>query len=602
MNPVARISSWRRKPPAEFAQLALLLAPAALLFAGGFVRRWIGDDGFINVRVAKQLLAGHGLVFNHGERVEAITSPLWTLLIAAAGGVGLRIEAAAAWLGLALSALGMLLASLASLRAQRRLAASDAWFIPLGAVAYAAVPAGWDYVTSGLENGLGLGWFGLSALLTFEAISEPRAKSHLHASFVLGLAPLVRPDYVVLGAPLGLLLVVTSPSRRALFATVALAALPGLVWQLFRMGYYAALVPNTALAKEAFEARWAQGLHYLRHLVRPYGLQLPLMIVLALQLTNLRHLWESERRRASLFILAVALGGVLHGLYVVRLGGDFMHGRMLLPALFAIFSSFAFLRFERPIVWRGAGHVVACLVVLVWATVCAARFRTPRDNQDGIGDERGWHAREARRRNPVRLSHYKHFFFYDESLPLKEEIVYGCEPREGALEPGSDVPCRKILLLHPEDEAFPGNRRSFPLAPGVVPDEVVAVVSMPPLGIAGNLLGLRVNLVDPYGLADPHAARMRLVARARPGHEKYFSPVWLAAKFALPGVLKDRNVEVAAEVLRCPLPEELTRATRDELTWERFVANLRLAYTLHTLRIPEDPHEAKRELCGAAAP
>jgi len=56
------------------------LAPSA----PGWRQRWIADDGLIEARVVRQILAGHGPVFNPGERVEANTSALWTWLLAAA--------------------------------------------------------------------------------------------------------------------------------------------------------------------------------------------------------------------------------------------------------------------------------------------------------------------------------------------------------------------------------------------------------------------------------------------------------------------------------------------------------------------------------------
>ena len=40
------------------------------------------DDPFITYRYAANLLAGHGPVFNIGERVEGFTSPLHLLLMA----------------------------------------------------------------------------------------------------------------------------------------------------------------------------------------------------------------------------------------------------------------------------------------------------------------------------------------------------------------------------------------------------------------------------------------------------------------------------------------------------------------------------------------
>src|SRR4051794_35495306 len=64
------------------AQLAVLLAPALVMLALGWHRRWLNEDAFINLRVVDQLFAGHGPVFNAGERVEAYTSPLWLGVLA----------------------------------------------------------------------------------------------------------------------------------------------------------------------------------------------------------------------------------------------------------------------------------------------------------------------------------------------------------------------------------------------------------------------------------------------------------------------------------------------------------------------------------------
>lgn len=49
------------------------------------MHRWVSDDGLITLRVASQVLAGHGPVFNIGERVESSTSAAWTWLLVAAG-------------------------------------------------------------------------------------------------------------------------------------------------------------------------------------------------------------------------------------------------------------------------------------------------------------------------------------------------------------------------------------------------------------------------------------------------------------------------------------------------------------------------------------
>ena len=57
---------------------------------------WLTDDAFISFRYARNLLEGHGLVFNPGERVEGYTNFLWVLELAALWGLfGLRPEYAA---------------------------------------------------------------------------------------------------------------------------------------------------------------------------------------------------------------------------------------------------------------------------------------------------------------------------------------------------------------------------------------------------------------------------------------------------------------------------------------------------------------------------
>ena len=48
----------------------------------------VQDDAFISFRYAANLLDGHGLVYNPGERVEGYTNFLWTLLLAGAMGLG----------------------------------------------------------------------------------------------------------------------------------------------------------------------------------------------------------------------------------------------------------------------------------------------------------------------------------------------------------------------------------------------------------------------------------------------------------------------------------------------------------------------------------
>ena len=63
------------------------------------------NDAFISFRYARNLLEGHGLVFNPGEYVEGYSNFLWILELAALWGVfGLRPEHTAPWLSVACTA------------------------------------------------------------------------------------------------------------------------------------------------------------------------------------------------------------------------------------------------------------------------------------------------------------------------------------------------------------------------------------------------------------------------------------------------------------------------------------------------------------------
>ena len=63
------------------------------------------DDAFISFRYVRNLVEGHGLVFNIGERVEGYSNFLWVLELAALWKLfGLRPENAAPWLSVVCTA------------------------------------------------------------------------------------------------------------------------------------------------------------------------------------------------------------------------------------------------------------------------------------------------------------------------------------------------------------------------------------------------------------------------------------------------------------------------------------------------------------------
>jgi arabinofuranosyltransferase len=173
----------------------------------------MADDGYIYVRVVDQLLAGHGPVFNQGERVEATTSPLWLGILSVTKLVLPTISAPwiAVLLGMLFSLVGLAFAQWGSnklWKSERRI------MLPLGSVVVVALPPFWEFATSGLETGLAFAWLG-ACFWSLVRLLPPRderrgprqtefptSNSKLPAiappmwlPVLIGLGVLIRPDF-----------------------------------------------------------------------------------------------------------------------------------------------------------------------------------------------------------------------------------------------------------------------------------------------------------------------------------------------------------------------------------------------------------------------
>ncbi|MGH9182250.1 MAG: hypothetical protein ACRDZ9_00220 [Acidimicrobiales bacterium] len=572
---------------ARFSAAASLTVPPAFLAGAGWARRWVAEDAFITLRVVDQIFAGNGPVFNAGERVEAATSPLWTSLLAGSRLLlPVPVERLSVLLGLGLTLAGLLLATLASLRLVR-LSHRSGPVVPLGALVVVAVPPMWDFATSGLETGLTFCWLGgcfwlLARHRPGPGTRPPPRGLSLAGAATMGLGPLVRPDLAVFSvAFLVALLAVTGGSWRRRGALLGAGLALPLLYQVFRMGYYAALVPNAAFAKEASMARWSQGWYYLGDLVGTYRLAVPLAVVGALALALAVRL--SRRGGASALLLgAPVVGALLHGAYVVRVGGDFMHGRLLLPALFGLAMP------VMVVVAGGALRLGAAATVLAWAATSAG-LRPPYDpvGPGMIADERRFYADAASQPNPVVVADYG----------ASEWAQMGREARSWA------VAGRGLLALRPAGQPA----HLLDLDPGL---GIGAAVASGNVGILGFAAGTDVGVVDLLGLGDSLGGRILLTQRQRPGHEKVLDPAWVVARLAargaaLPATVSPTGVAAARRALRCGQLAELLEATQAPLTPTRFLTNMAQALHLHGLRVDNDPRRAERQLCrgpGRAPP
>lgn len=574
----------------------VLSIPIFTVAALAWHRRWMSDDGFINVRVVENLFAGHGPVFNVGERVEVGTSTLWLVLLSLGHAVTpfLAISRVAVYGGLLATVLGLVAVTVGASVLWRRLGRGGP-FLPLGTVVLAALPPFWDFATSGLETGLAFLWLGGSFLLLALRLASvpPRggerrpAWQPLWPALVIGLGPLVRPDLTLIAAALGLALLAQSRRSWTSWAGAAAVAfaLPGL-YEVLRAGYYATLVPNTALAKGAGSSMWAEGLRYVADFAGLYVLALPLLVTALI--LGAPALAATLRRRdlaAAALLAAPVLGGVLHALFVIRVGGDFMHGRFLLPATFSILMPVAVVA-TGSVLRERLQVLVPLLVVVPWAVVVAAEVRPDYSGvgAGGIADERSFYSTYSGKPNPVLIGDYELAAggrgFHAQGVAARDRAARG-----------------ERLLLDGGPQIVDEGGIQYPVADGYG-----LVVRTGNIGVFGVVAGPRVFVADGLSLASALGARLEvpLAADARIGHAQVVPLEWDLARYAQPSAQDPQPVQDARAALQCTDLARLDAAITAPMTPGRFLRNLRDAPSLTRLSIPLDPAEARATFCGPA--
>ncbi|MCB9507061.1 MAG: hypothetical protein H6698_07405 [Myxococcales bacterium] len=568
------------------------MAPAVLL-TGGWLHRWTSDDGLIFVRVARMIQAGYGPVFNPLERVEAATSALWPWWIVALDLLPGDVEWAMVFGSLALTAVALVVAQWAALRWHAAgVAGTTGLALPVGALAYAGLPVAWDFATSGLETPLSLIWLAVTWAILLAPVSGGRRSLRgwaVRAAWV-GLAPLVRPDLALYGLPALLWLAgcarVQHPGRLAVLAVAAGAGALPVGWQVFRMGFYAAVVPNTALAKSAADARWDQGLRYLGDFVGTWWLAWPLLLVAAALMAGLGRAGNRGSRLAASLLPAM---GALHALYIVRVGGGFMHGRMLLLPLFAILLPAMALPVLDGICRRV--RVLSAVGVVAWVAWAGAAPRSALDHGHGIADERRAYITLSDTQHPVTAADHRNSRWGRDGAGIGELVAERCVDH-----------CEPIVLddrdLRTSQVVERGGLRAFPGQPWLG-DRVGVVAARRAIGALAVLAGDRAHIVDLHGLADPIGARLPADPQGRVGHAKTLPAAWVLARFAaIERIPEDSPVAAARTALTCGGPlTDLHAAVTEPMTAQRFGKNLRLAVELRGLRVPQDPFEAAMELC-----
>ena len=376
--------------PRRFQTVALLvlLALLALGLARAAALAWVCDDSFISIRYAQNLLDGHGLVYNAGERVEGYTNLLWTLLLAALMSLGVAPLAAAKLPGIvAYAALALGLAHW-SWRQSRD---GSRPFLPLAAGLVLISNDFHVWATGGLETMLFTA-LAVQALLLTRFASRSTRSAWL-AGALFGLLVLTRPDGLLFAAA-GVVSYWIPPGRfppgtrmRRSLATLVpvLAVLVVLVpWKL---AYYGDLLPTAFYSKSALRPYYSQGIIFVGvYLVKNWYLLVAGLLAL-LAFATRRDEVSPESRWDDRFLLGSC---ALFTAYLVHVGGDFMFARRLLPA-----APLLFLVIENRVArWPNPRTSLALAGLALMAAALPLPLFEHWSRINGIGDERRFYPAE----------------------------------------------------------------------------------------------------------------------------------------------------------------------------------------------------------------
>lgn len=320
----------------------LAIAPALLLLWAQVAVVWpfCSDDAFISLRYSERLLAGEGLTWTDGERVEGYSNLLWVLLCTGLGGLGLDLVDAARLLGIVATTLGFV--ALARALLPRDLpTAGLAATAPLLATATQPL-LGWT--CAGLEGPLSFallawGFGGLVRHMADERGDDAPApwspRSGLRLGVPFALACWTRPDGPLWVASAGAALLLAlrgafAARVRAAFWLGLLPMLAVLAQLVFRLAYHGDLVPNTAHVKTDVEAgAWTKGLQYVGAAL---SLHTPLLLAVAVAGLSLLLRARTQARAVAIVLLLPSAAWLC---YLTAVGGDHFPGRRLLHGAIA---------------------------------------------------------------------------------------------------------------------------------------------------------------------------------------------------------------------------------------------------------------------------
>ena len=281
------------------------------------VRPYPVDDAYISFRYLKELLAGHGLVYNIGEHVEGYSNFLWMMLVAP----GMALGRDPVLVARALGVVCMLVALTCTWGLTRRISTGTG-AAALAAVMFASLTSVAFWSAAGLETPLVAA---LVAASIWSLFHEADGGPCWRTGVLMALLALSRPEMILV---VGLILLWELLDNQARFrltvsrglrwhaCIVVLVYVPYTCW---RVWYYGNLLPATVRVKSTGLNlhTLVRGGYYLLSFLGQRGM----LSIAALALIGVVVLWDSVNRRQ---MLCLALVVAMYTSVTVLGGGDWL--------------------------------------------------------------------------------------------------------------------------------------------------------------------------------------------------------------------------------------------------------------------------------------
>lgn len=453
----------------------------------------MAEDAYITFRVVENFFQGFGLVFNPGENIEASTHPLWVMLLILGRALDISVPFVAIFWNLVLTLSGIALLTFRDNRFY--------W----AAITLSCISGFRDFSTSGME--FSLVFFLMVLFYTSLEKYSLRERPAFYAA-ILASMYLTRPELALLSVYYsGCFLYDIWKSKpfsseirnveryylRSFFNLVKWGVVFVLIaggWHLFRYLYYGEVFPNTYYAKSGSGGYYLQGLKYF---ISSFGGSYALWPSFLLASSLIIHRFRKIFSHREAFSLMRDFGAfAMLTFYVVRLGGDFMAFRFLLPeiVLFALIADRIFHKYATNASLPNNFLVRQrrFLPLLVTIIFFASSFIPTKRISGYIADER--------------------------RIYLEESSIAGSFfPKTGHLWGKKGSAVGEFASCIGVDNLWIANSQyNAQCMKGIG------------LGYFGYSSGPQVKILDEQGLSDASVARMPILMRYRPGHE-HFTPL-----------------------------------------------------------------------------